>query len=235
MSQPKVWITSDLHLNHSRVPLFSSTSLEQNGLSHIKTIEDWNEMIISRINQLVREQDTLWILGDVGFGPVDELKTLINRINGHKILVMGNHDKFSMATAYHLGFEKVYDSPTFLPGTRGMILLSHAPAFEAYVSPYIACNLHGHIHEGTLTLPRFFNMNISMNDYYPVDAAKFLKYTANSRYESFLHEWYIAWEKTINMNRKDVVLKPNGYIDLAASANNPQLERYTAKNEECKD
>ena len=234
MSQPKIWVTSDLHLNHKRVPLFSSTSLEQNGLSYIKSVDDWNEMIISRINQLVREQDTLWILGDVGFGSTENLKQLISRINGHKILVMGNHDKFSLTTAYRLGFEQVYDGPTFLPGSRGMILLSHAPAFEAYASPYIACNLHGHIHEGALTLPRFFNMNIAMNEYYPVNIDKFLKYTANSRNEAFLQEWYISWEKTINTSRTDVVLKPNGHIDLEASKNNPKLVHYSAKEEECK-
>ena len=225
MSQPQSWITSDLHLNHIRVPLFSRTSLEQNGLSYIQDVKDWNEMIINRINSVVRPFDTLWILGDVGFGPFEQLKELINRINGYKILVMGNHDKFSMASAYRMGFEQVFDGPTFLPNTRGMILLSHAPAYEAYVSPYIACNLHGHIHEGSLNLPRFFNMNIAMNEYLPVNVKKFLKYTANSRREPFLYEWYTQFEKTINITRTDVILKPNGLIDVEASRNNPDLHK----------
>lgn len=225
MSTPQTWITSDLHLNHNAVPLFSRTSLEQNGLSYIQDINAWNEMIISRINSVVRPFDTLWILGDVGFGPVDKLTELISRINGHKILVMGNHDKFSMASAYRMGFEQVFDGPTFLPNTRGMILLSHAPAYEAYVSPYIACNLHGHIHEGSLNLPRFFNMNIAMNDYLPVNVKKFLKYTANSRREPFLYEWYTEFEQTINRSRTDVILKPNGLIDVEASRNNPGLRK----------
>ena len=64
-----------------------------------------------------------------------------------------------------------------------------------------------------------------MNEYLPVNVKKFLKYTANSRREPFLYEWYTQFEKTINITRTDVILKPNGLIDVEASRNNPDLHK----------
>ena len=52
-------------------------------------IQLWN----SRVKQ---EKDTVYILGDLAFGEVEDKKKEKNyfkRLNGNKVLILGNHDK----------------------------------------------------------------------------------------------------------------------------------------------
>lgn len=52
-----------------------------------------NEEIISRWNAVVKPEDTVFHLGDVALGPWVEWDGLLRRLNGYKILVVGNHDR----------------------------------------------------------------------------------------------------------------------------------------------
>ena len=47
---------------------------------------------MNKWNSIVRKDDIVYHLGDVGFGSTDELKELVGRLNGTKILIRGNHD-----------------------------------------------------------------------------------------------------------------------------------------------
>jgi calcineurin-like phosphoesterase family protein len=58
-----------------------------------------NEALIDIWNSVVSDDDEVWILGDLCMGKLDENLKLAKRLNGHKILVAGNHDRFS--PAYH--------------------------------------------------------------------------------------------------------------------------------------
>ena len=53
-------------------------------------------MLIKNINDRVEKNDTLWILGDFGFGETAKktgyLEDVFDRLNGEKHLVIGNHD-----------------------------------------------------------------------------------------------------------------------------------------------
>jgi calcineurin-like phosphoesterase family protein len=52
-----------------------------------------NEMIVHNWNAIVRPDDTVYHLGDVALGPIEDSLKYIGRLNGHKILVVGNHDR----------------------------------------------------------------------------------------------------------------------------------------------
>ena len=52
-----------------------------------------NEMLVHNWNALVRPDDTVYHLGDVALGPIEDSLKYIERLNGHKILVVGNHDR----------------------------------------------------------------------------------------------------------------------------------------------
>lgn len=212
-----VYVTSDLHLNHFSILEFEKSNLEKNGLSYIKDLYAYNEMIIKRINFVVRPQDTLYILGDFAFGGNEIVKDFVRRIHGHKILIKGNHDHYSVEEARRMGFEQVYDHPIYLPGTKGKVLLSHYPAKEALDNPYIVYNLHGHIHGGYLDLPNFKNVNIAMTEYYPVDIDSLINRinsSGKSREEPWLHEWYAPYQVFKNRYLDDVIVDSLGKIDL---------------------
>ena len=211
-----IWITSDLHLNHYNILNLEAFNLNRFGLGYIKNLDQYNNMIISRINAKVMSDDTLYIIGDVGFGPCSELKKLLDRIICRNlILIYGNHDKYNIDQAKGMGFLEAIYGPYYLPESKGKILLSHYPSYEALNNPYIAYNLHGHLHGSKLDDEQFVNINISMNEYYPVCVKDFLKRAdskAKKREEKFLQEWFAEKQIFIDKNRCDIKIGADGKI-----------------------
>lgn len=52
-----------------------------------------NETLIANWNAVVAPEDTVWHLGDFAFCTDPQFRTLLSRLNGHKNVVLGNHDK----------------------------------------------------------------------------------------------------------------------------------------------
>lgn len=101
-----------------------------------------NEEIIRRWNETVGPDDTVYHLGDVALGPIRESLACIRRLNGHKILILGNHDRPFMKkdkpafdewmdTYIKAGFEDIRfsDAHTIGDGKTAVspVLLSHFP------------------------------------------------------------------------------------------------------------
>lgn len=127
----KVRFIADLHLGHTNMAL-------KRGFA---TVEEHDEYIISQWNKKVSKRDITWILGDV---TMESSKSypLLNRLNGMKKVVLGNHDMMK-------------DIPALLQyvqGVSGMvsykgIWLSHCPVHERELEFRVPRNIHGHIHE----------------------------------------------------------------------------------------
>jgi calcineurin-like phosphoesterase family protein len=78
-----VWFTSDTHFCHKKVS-------ELRGFART---ENHDAEVIRRWNAVVREDDIVWLLGDVGIAKSDtEILAHVARLNGRKQLVVGNHD-----------------------------------------------------------------------------------------------------------------------------------------------
>lgn len=94
---------------------------------------DWipPEEQVKIINQMVHRTDTFICLGDVGS---PEYAGQIRA--GHKVLIIGNHDK---PILYRKIFDEIYTGPLFI---AEKILLSHEPV---YGLPW-CLNIHGHDH-----------------------------------------------------------------------------------------
>ena len=188
------YVTADLHFNHRGLLRFRERQ-------QFKTIQDHDEYVIRRLNTALKPSDTLYILGDVGFregGSLESLASKIRRIEcAKKILIMGNHDKFSVTEAQtKLGFDEVHKGPFYYENTdqKGRILLSHEPAYEAFHNPYVI-NVHGHVHNYRLKLEEenFYNVNIGMTSFSPISMRHFEKIAqrkCKSRQERFASEWY---------------------------------------------
>lgn len=89
-----IWFTSDTHFSHRNVVRFNL-----NRLSNLKlTIDDTDmlkkhdEELIKKWNETVKKKDTVYILGDFSFASADETRKLLERLNGIKHLIIGNHD-----------------------------------------------------------------------------------------------------------------------------------------------
>lgn len=82
-----IWFTSDMHLGHEKALDFTCRPWNQ--------IDEMNEGIIANINEKVKENDELYILGDYSFKITAlEAAALRKKIYCKKVhLVPGNHDK----------------------------------------------------------------------------------------------------------------------------------------------
>ena len=129
-----------------------------------------NGYIIKRWNSIVKETDTVYHLGDVGFGSLQEVKSLVERLNGRKILLRGNHDfKIGVNNWKEIGFVEVYKKEIILDN----LLLTHAPSEEVGENQI---NIFGHIHDKPLD--RKFDkknhicVSCDVVDYTPVSISK---------------------------------------------------------------
>lgn len=77
-----IYFTSDLHLGHENAIRFMDRPFQNT--------EEMNHTLISNYNALVRETDTVYILGDLAYRiPVDEANALIAMLRGKKVLIKG--------------------------------------------------------------------------------------------------------------------------------------------------
>lgn len=52
-----------------------------------------NEALIANHNSVVSPDDTVYFVGDFAMGKISESLPYAERFNGHKILILGNHDR----------------------------------------------------------------------------------------------------------------------------------------------
>lgn len=79
------WFTSDLHFNHVNIMKYGRNE-------HFDSLEEMNEMIVENHNSVVAPLDHVILLGDVVMGKRLEGLPFIERMNGRKTLILGNHD-----------------------------------------------------------------------------------------------------------------------------------------------
>jgi len=79
------WFTSDTHFGHSNIIRLSKRPFANLDEMHAALIERWNAV--------VGPNDDVWHLGDFSYRSTKGLVAeIFPRLNGHKRLVIGNHD-----------------------------------------------------------------------------------------------------------------------------------------------
>jgi calcineurin-like phosphoesterase family protein len=105
------------------------------------TIEEHDEYFVKQWNSVVAKRDLTYILGDI---TMESAKTypILDRLNGRKIVVGGNHDK----PGHTRELLKHVDSIAGMIQYKG-IFLTHCPVHPREMKYRIKHNIHGHIHE----------------------------------------------------------------------------------------
>jgi calcineurin-like phosphoesterase family protein len=100
--------------------------------------EECDEIMVQNWNKTVGKYDRIYHLGDVAIKR-DGLK-ILDRLNGKKILIRGNHDIYDLKD-YAKYFEDIR-------GTHKIdsYILSHYPIHRKHVPKWCAKVLHGHTH-----------------------------------------------------------------------------------------
>jgi len=115
--------------------------------------------------ETVKGSDTIINLGDFCFKwSKERLQNVILNLPGHKILILGNHDRHhSVEWWREVGFDEVYPYPIIY---KRWYILSHEDVFLNEKMPYI--NIHGHRHNVKLASPCYINVSVECTGYRPV-------------------------------------------------------------------
>jgi calcineurin-like phosphoesterase family protein len=132
-----IWYISDPHFSHAN--LVTKFKLADGSPARkFANVEEMDAVIIQRWNEVVRPEDHVWCLGDVSFIR-PRMDSILPRLLGHKRLILGNHDKFSIS-AYARHFQKIRGSQV-----HDGILFTHIPVAPWSFGKFKA-NVHGHTH-----------------------------------------------------------------------------------------
>ena len=95
----RVFITSDTHYGHKNICRGVTDWRTQDGevpvgsTRDFETIEQMNNRLVNAINNVVGQDDTLIMLGDVSFGGFENIGIFLDRLICKNIhLILGNHD-----------------------------------------------------------------------------------------------------------------------------------------------
>jgi calcineurin-like phosphoesterase family protein len=168
------FVVSDHHLGHQNS--WEKFKLEDGSpLRPFTSNEEMNETMIERHNAKVKEQDTVYFLGDVVINK--KYLELVKRMNGRKILVRGNHDIFKDNDYRDVGFEQLHGVRVFVD----KFILSHIPLHPDCVTERFRVNVHGHLHANQVMSwqvidedivykpdPRYLCVCVEQTDYTPL-------------------------------------------------------------------
>lgn len=88
-----IWFTSDTHYDHKNIA-GKEVSRWTDGFRKFKSVQQMNEALITNINKYVKEDDTLYHLGDFSFGNASSVREFRNSLICKNIhLILGNHDE----------------------------------------------------------------------------------------------------------------------------------------------
>jgi len=135
-----IYFTSDLHLFHKSILTFESTNRPYSN------VDEMNSALIDKWNNLILPEDKTYIIGDVSFGNVNETIRILDQLNGEKILIVGNHDKYLiMETKFIKCFSEVHHYHE-LKYNGIKICMFHYPILMWNQKHHGSFHLHGHLH-----------------------------------------------------------------------------------------
>ena len=160
---PAVFLVSDTHFGHAGVCRFT------HGNTDVK-IRPWtdpdemDEDMVRMWNETVRSNDKVYHLGDVVINR--KALPIMDRLNGDKVLIRGNHDIFRDDE-----YRKYFRELRAYHVMNGMIL-SHIPIHTESLGRF-GTNIHGHLHTNRVMLDNVIDVRyncvcVEQTDFRPI-------------------------------------------------------------------
>lgn len=137
-----IFVTSDLHRGHKNILKYCNRTYS--------SIEEMEKGIIEKWNSVVRQDDTVYIMGDISIDNNKVKNTaFLSQLNGTKIVIKGNHDESALLTylvennviaSWHYALE--------LKHNKCKYFLSHFPVVNprGMFQSNSYFSIHGHLH-----------------------------------------------------------------------------------------
>ncbi len=168
-----IWFTSDTHFSHDNIIRFCNRPF--------KDIREMDEILIKNWNDRVQPDDIIFHLGDFAWGGSQIWNNILQQLNGHIHLIVGNHDEKNLRQGYMKYFDSVeYQKHIYIEGKS--IYLNHYPFLcfgGAYRGEAACWQLFGHVHskpESTgldisrlkVLFPTQYDVGVDNNNYCPI-------------------------------------------------------------------
>lgn len=140
---PSVFLVSDTHFGHAGVCRFT----RNDGVTKLRPWDDPAEMdeaMVKAWNDRVGPKDKVYHCGDVVINR--RALPILDRLNGDKVLIRGNHDIFRDDE-----YRKYFRELRAYHVMNGLIL-SHIPIHPESLGRF-GCSIHGHLHANRVMKP----------------------------------------------------------------------------------
>lgn len=136
------YYTSDLHFGHSNIIKYENRPFD--------SVDEMDEYLIYKWNNKVKKGDEVYIIGDFGFCNGERANQLLDRLNGMKYLIKGNHDSMFLN-------DKNFDKTKFVwikdyatvKDNGTVICLFHYPIAVWDRQHHGSLHFYGHVHSNT--------------------------------------------------------------------------------------
>ena len=201
----KIWFTADLHHGHPKIVEICNrpVSIEKKLLDGIpekerniknknyawllsQAMEEW--LVKDVINPFVGKKDSIYFLGDLSLAKRNLAERFIDRLNGNKFLILGNHDKNIKNCTR---FSQVTQRKNFTFSRFGLnlhIVLDHFPLASWDRKVHGSWHLYGHVH-GRLKFPEMTVLDVG------IDNPEILEITGGVYRPLNLYEVYLFMKK----------------------------------------
>ena len=167
----EIWLSSDYHFQHNREFIYKPRGFEN--------VDEMNETIIVNHNDVVREDDDVYLLGDLMLGGPDKMEIgleMIRALKGRLHLVRGNHDTDKRWEAYSkLPNVVEQQNAIYFKYHNYHFYLSHFPTITSNLEKeslrQCTINLYGHTHQKSnfyQDIPFIYHVGVDSHNCRPV-------------------------------------------------------------------
>lgn len=160
------WFTSDHHFFHKNIIAYCNRPFSD--------LDKMHNEIINIHNANVLPTDEVYLIGDISFSKPNKTNELLDRMNGIKILIKGNHDHST--TKWHIN--EIHSSLEIDIGSY-KVLLSHYPYrpelpdedvryLDRRLEDKGSWLIHGHVHTLYQTRRKMINVGVDVWNFLPV-------------------------------------------------------------------
>lgn len=157
------FLTADWHLGETRMDLM---------MRPFSGPEEHDRVIIEKHNSIVKPDDKVIVIGDACASSDKEVLAKIATMNGHKVLIRGNHDRKFTDEDFAPYFEKIVEDGggmnMEIEGVPVPCYLTHYPS-RGVVEKF---NIVGHIHSAWKFQMNMVNIGVDCHHFYPVPIEK---------------------------------------------------------------
>ena len=165
----KVFFTSDVHFDHNNIIRFCDRPYNN--------LHEMNEELTKNWNETVPEDGIVFILGDFCFGNKHMWRKRIDRLNGTKYLILGNHDHLKdIPNECFESIDRMMNIEVIDGDKTIEMILCHYPLLTWAKIRYGTLQLFGHIHSNPNKQSLFYyirsknqyDVGVDNNDYRPI-------------------------------------------------------------------